>query len=309
MPVILLVIGIIGLYAWVNPGFFSSVSADSFFVAPESSNKIVQATISPPRDVPAKQDNNVSVPAVGAISVGVYDVKSDFKLWSLNDSSPYPIASITKLMSAMVFLDQTPNLEEIIEVKESDYRGGGRAHFFVGDKVRVSDIFKTALVASDNTAVALLVRSSGLTEEEFVAKMNEKASLMRLKQTTFVDPTGLDSGNQSTVREVAKLAEAAMSYEEIKEAIQTNRLTVTTEAGKNVDVRSTNLLLGESIAPTVRMIGGKTGSLPEAGYCFVGFFRKNDHDIITVVLGAADDEHRFLETKNLVRWAYEAYTW
>lgn len=307
MPIILLVIGIIGLYAWAQPGFLRTVSSQSLLLEPESSPQIVQATISPPRDVPIRQ--NSDLPIVGALSVGIYDLKSDFKLWSINDSVSYPIASITKLMSAMVFLDQNSNLEAVIEVTENDYRPGGKAHFFVGDNVVIKDIFDTALVASDNTAIALLVRSSGLSEAEFVQKMNTKAEIMRLKETVFVDPTGLQSGNRSTVREVAKLAEAAMRYPLIQEATQTNRLTLKTKNGKEVDIRSTNLLLSEPIAPGIRIIGGKTGSLPEAGYCFVGFFSKDGHDIITVVLGASDDEQRFLETKNLVRWAYEAYTW
>lgn len=307
MSVILLVIGIIGIYAWAYPGFLRAVSPEALFLKSQNSSQIVRATISPPRNIPVRQGNDV--PNVGAVSVAVYDLRSDFKLWSVNDTTSYPIASITKLMSAMVFLDLDPNLEKLVEVRESDYQPGGKAHFFVGDNVAIKDILATALVASDNTAITLLVRSSGVSEREFVEKMNAKAEIMKLKETTFVDPTGLQSGNRSTVREVAKLAETALSYPLIKEAIHTNRLTVTTKNGKEVNVQSTNLLLSESMVSGARIIGGKTGSLPEAGYCFVGFFSKDGHDIITVVLGAIDDEHRFLETKNLVRWAYEAYTW
>lgn len=304
MPIILLIIGIIGLYSWFQPAFKPAISLA--FSSTES-KPLTYPAIFPARPVPTLETSDT--PSTSAISVGIYDKNSDLRLWGTNESTALPIASITKLMAAQVFLDTKPDLQSVIEVQASDYREGGKAHFFIGDRVALQDILTTALVASDNTAIAILVRATGLSETEFVEKMNNVAQQWKLDQTIFYDPIGLDSRNKSTVREVARLTKVALTYPEIKEAISLPRVTITTEAGKEVKVISTNLLNNETMAPGIIMLGGKTGSLPAAGYCFVGIFSKNDHEIIAVVLGAETETNRFVEAENLVNWAYRAYTW
>lgn len=304
MLVILAALGILGLYAWAQPGF--SITTNNWLFS-ENSNQQKIETGSISRNIPIA--SNFFAPRSSALAVGVYDEASHFRLWGQDETTPYPIASITKLMTVMAFLDQKVDGGMVVEVTEADYRLGGKAHFFVGDQVTVNDLLRATLIASDNTAATALVRSTGLSEEEFVAKMNEKAEQLRLVNTAFVDPTGLESGNQAPAREVARLARKAFSEPLIGDIIEAPQAIVTTKAGKTVTLTSTNFLLQSSIAPGVRIMGGKTGSLPEAGYCFVALFSRNGHEIITVVLGASDDESRFNETLNLVRWAYEAYTW
>lgn len=304
MLVVLAALGILGLYAWAQPNF--NITTNNWLFS-ESSDQQTIDTGSISRKIPLA--TNFFTPSSSALAVGVYDEASRFRLWGQHETTPYPIASITKLMTVMVFLDQEVNPDRVMEITEADYRLGGKAHFFVGDQVTVNDLLQATLVASDNTAATVLVRSTGLSEEEFVAKMNEKAEQLRLLNTTFVDPTGLESGNQAPAREVARLARKAFSYPVVRHILEEPQVVVTTKAGKTVTLTSTNFLLQSSIAPGVRIMGGKTGSLPEAGYCFVALFSRNGHEIITVVLGASDDESRFSETLNLVRWAYEAYTW
>ena len=84
---------------------------------------------------------------------------------------------------------------------------------------------------------------------------------------------------------------------------------MTTEGGRSVAVVTTDNLLKAPVSQDIHLLAGKTGYLPEAGYCFVGWFEQDGHEIITVVLGASDEDSRFTETKKLALWAYRTHTW
>lgn len=306
MAALIITICLLVLYGWWQPSFFSSLSFSNL-LGGETWQETITAVGVYPRPRPSIL--TTEQPQITAAAVGVYDSRSRLRLWTTGDDKTQPIASITKLMTAMVLLDQAPDFEQVITVSSADYRSGGKAHFFVGDKVTMGDMFKTALIASDNTAIASLVRASGLTEEEFVQKMNEKAQRLRLKQTVFFDPTGLDSRNVSSVREVAKMAAEAFTYPLIQETVRRSTYTVTTAGGRSVAVTTTDNLLEAPVSADIHLLAGKTGYLPEAGYCFVGWFEQDGHEIITVVLGASDEDSRFTETKKLALWAYRTHTW
>lgn len=227
-----------------------------------------------------------------------------------NANDIQPIASITKLMTALVFLENNPGWETTYVIGRDDMIEGGKLNLFRGEEIKLRDIFKTSLIASDNGATMALVHASGLTEEEFVKKMNEKALMLGLVDTNFQDPIGLSDDNVSTAREVALLAKEALAKPEITEATESKSYRFTTLDGREKMVESTDYLLFDPEDNQFQVIGGKTGYTDKAGYCFVGRFKDlNGREIISVVLNSSGKNDRFRESKSLVKWVFDNYTW
>jgi D-alanyl-D-alanine endopeptidase (penicillin-binding protein 7) len=244
------------------------------------------------------------------------DLRRNYYLFEKEADSELPIASISKLMAALVFLDNNPGWNKVYTIRESDKRDGNKLNFFPGEQVYVRDIFYSALVASDNSAIISLVSASGLSEEEFVKAMNEKAKKLGMDKTNFAEPTGLSDSNTSTARDVAKLIQESMKDMDIRRAVLADKyeleiLNVVKQKGKKKPsnrrtIKNTDQLL-RSADLSVKIIGGKTGYLNKAGYCFAGSFQKDEQQIITVVLGAANQDARFAETQRLLDWIFKNY--
>lgn len=227
-----------------------------------------------------------------------------------NADEAQPIASITKLMTALVFLENNPGWETTYKISSSDQVSGGILNLFPGEEVKIKDIFKTSLIASDNGATLALVHATGLSEEEFVKKMNERVKKLGLSQTKFIDPVGLSDQNVSTAREVALLAKAALAREEIRQATESKEYKFYTLNGKEKKIESTDYLLFDSAKNSFQVMGGKTGYTDKAGYCFVGRFKdESGREVISVVLNSSGKNERFKESKSLVNWVFDNYNW
>lgn len=225
-----------------------------------------------------------------------------------NADKKQPIASITKLMTAIVFLETNPNWSDTYTITREDYVSGGRINLYLGDTVEIKDLFLTSLVPSDNGATIALVHASGLEYDEFVSRMNEKAKEMRLLKTSFVDPTGLSSENISTAREVALLAKEAFEKKEIREALILKEYSFTTKEGREKHLESTDYLLFDKGDYNFEPLGGKTGYTEKAGYCFVGMFENKEGDrLIASILNSDSKNGRFEESKSIIRYVLESY--
>jgi len=216
-----------------------------------------------------------------------------------------PIASITKLMSALVFLQSRPDWNKIYEIQKNDKIEGGRIMLFTGEKIKVRDLFNLSLVGSDNMAIMALVHSTGHSEAEFVKKMNEKAASLGMGKTFFADPTGLKDENVSNADDLAVLARESFLDPDILQAVSKKDYSFTTQLGRNKYAKNTDSLLGVNIGKNISIIGGKTGYNVAAGYCFVGKFIKNNKPFISVVLKAENKNARFTETEKIIKWAYD----
>lgn len=233
-----------------------------------------------------------------------------FFLFTEKADEVQPIASITKLMTALVFLDNNPGWDKTYTITEADKVEGGRLNLFLGDEVTVKDLFYTSLVASDNGATLALVHATGLSEAEFVKKMNSQAKKLGLAKTSFQDAVGLSEYNLSTAREVALLAQAAFKHQEISEATTRPDYLFTTLAGREKRVESTDYLLFDSGQRTLTVLGGKTGYTEKAGYCFVGRLQdQTGREVISVVLNSQDKNGRFQDSKSLANWVFTNYNW
>lgn len=237
----------------------------------------------------------------------ILDCQADDLFFAKRPDRAWPIASITKLITAYVFLDYNPGWETSYKITAEDKREGGKIYLFTGDRVKVKDLFYFSLVGSDNTATMALVSSSGLSEQEFVQKMNDKMKELGFKNTRLVDPVGLKDGNISTAREVAQFAKIALVDPEISRASLTKKYEFTTEQGKKKSVDSTDQLLNTFPENGINILGGKTGFINSSGYGLVSRFKNIEgREIIIVVLGADSESSRFSLTKKLVDLYYGA---
>lgn len=260
---------------------------------------------------PVKVDKTSIGVATSAVSAIVMDRKTGSVLFEKNADVPRSIGSISKLMAALVFLQPKPDLTAAASIQAEDVRLGGVQHLSIGDQVTVRDLLKAALIGSDNTAVYALVRLSGMSQGDFVSRMNETGAEMGLKNTTFIDPAGLSPDNRSIAPDLAKMVDEAMKNEDIRTTTEMAETNITGASGRVYKITSTNELLKSFMnQPPYHIVGGKTGFLPEAGYCFGSIFSENGKDeIIVVVLGSDSLQGRFQDAKALAAWAYKVFSW
>jgi D-alanyl-D-alanine carboxypeptidase len=252
------------------------------------------------------RDFNVPEPVLDAKAAALFDVRSGRFLYSKNINQRLPIASITKLMSAVIILENL-DLNDVFTVSVEDVNVDGRgADFYKGEQLRGSDLFKIMLIKSSNDAALVFATAVQKRGIDFVAKMNEKAQTIGMFNTQFADPAGLnDQETFSTASDLIKLVNYASGYNLISEVLKTKSATIASVDGKIVHhFINTNRLLGQ--VPDI--IIGKTGytdNALETMVLKVGINNGRD-SIISVILGSRD---RFAETEKLIKWAKIAYRW
>lgn len=252
---------------------------------------------------------------VTAKSAVVADAASGQELFSKDADRVQPVASLTKLMTALVISEMGLSFEEEMTIEADDLRGGGVEYLLPGEVVTVRDLWFAALVASSNTATAALVRSTGVDEATFVRRMNEKAVMLGMQTAVFVEPTGLDTGNQASARDMLILARTAFAMDRIRQAVTLNEFVITPKQPKGDPrrvLKSTDQLLGTFLTREPYAIrGGKTGSLGDAvGYHLaVAVSYENAHQVFVVTLGSATPTDRFQDAKALAVWTFDTYAW
>jgi len=217
-------------------------------------------------------------------------------LFEKNSSRQVPIASLTKLMTALVFLEQKPDLSREVEVTNVELAGAGHTQLRNGEIVALGDLLHMSLMCSDNVATRVLAREGGLSSEDYVARMNRKAVELGLAGTRFVEFTGLDERNVSTAADVARMLHAAAHDPLIQSITTTREYEFRTERRVHAIRNTDRLLYGH-----YDVLGGKTGFISEAGYCFATWIRTQGRDLIAVVLGAPTNATRFADAVRLIQ--------
>lgn len=248
----------------------------------------------------AKKSSDGRNPALHSSSVLVVTQGGGEALFQKNAGAVVPIASITKLMTAMVVLDSTPNLRELISISDEDVDTlrGSRSRLNVGAVMTRESALLLALMSSENRASHALARHYPGGLSAFVAEMNFKAKALGMGDSHFEDPTGLSSGNVSTARDLAKMVEAAHRYPLIREFSTTAEAHV--EVGGHVlAYRNTNPLV-KSAAWDVGL--SKTGFIHEAGKCLVMQARVADKPVVIVLLDSVGKMTRVGDANRIKRW-------
>ena len=242
------------------------------------------------------------VPYLRAAAAIIYNPETNEILWEENAQTQRSIASITKMMTATVFLENNPDLGEQVTVARGDVFQASTTHLHANDKVTADDLLHLLLIASDNAAARALARVSPYGTEGFVQRMNEKAAELGLENTHYADPSGLLSDNVSSAYDMARLITHISGDERIASIMRMPEYTVYTKAlrPRPITFHSTNHLLGRS---DVDVRAGKTGFISKAGYCLATLLRlPQGPDVAVVVLGARSNAGRFMETQNLFNW-------
>lgn len=241
------------------------------------------------------------VPDVRAAAAIIYDPETHQVLWEENSQSQRSIASITKVMTATVFLENNPDLSQSVTVARSDVFQASTTHLRASDQVTTDDLLHLLLIGSDNAAARALARVSPLGTEGFVRRMSEKAAELGLESTSYADPAGLLSDNVSSAFDMARLITLASVDERIASVMRLPEYTVRTAKRRILAIHSTNRLLGR---PDVDVRAGKTGFISRSGYCLATLLRlpESGQQFAVVVLGARSNAGRFMETRNLLSW-------
>lgn len=234
-----------------------------------------------------------------AASALIWDTETQQIQFEQNGFERHPIASITKLMTAMVALDHGIDWDKEVTILPEEQVQGGRLLVFEDETATMRDLFHASLVGSANNATLAYVRGLDVAVEEFVLEMNRKAIALGLEQTEFTDVTGLDVGNISTAYEVARIAETAFrDYPEIAQATSLSEYVFTAGgSGRVHEIKNSNKLVSEQ---GMEVTGGKTGYLYEARYCLVAQGVDKAKTKIAVILGSPSEVENFTDIKRLL---------
>ncbi|MBU1152000.1 D-alanyl-D-alanine carboxypeptidase [Patescibacteria group bacterium] len=273
----------------------SSVKAASFDLIQLSKD-------SPP---PLKNPKMVA-PIVDAGSAMVIDLKSGSILLEKSIHQRRKIASITKLMTALIILEEN-NFDEIVTVSNNSAATGGSTMYLrKGEEIELINLLNGLIINSANDAAVALAEHNAGDVNTFTEKMNKKALSLGLVNTHFANPSGLDHNeNYSSAYDLAKLSRYVYQKQFVKEVAKVQEMQVKSTDGKLVHkLNSTNLLLGDE---NYHIKGLKTGKTDGAGECLIAIAENEQGaEILTVILGSSA---RFRESKILIDWVFRAYTW
>jgi D-alanyl-D-alanine endopeptidase (penicillin-binding protein 7) len=258
--------------------------------------KRTTATSKSKRKTTRRSRGKVATRGVNARAAVVVDARTGEVLYDKNSATPMPIASLTKLMTAMVFLESEPDLARRVMVTREDLAGSGHTQLRAGEVVSLRDLLHGSLLSSDNAATKALVRNSGIDSEEYLARMNRKSQVLGLHSTHFVEFTGLSEQNVSTAQEYAQLLKTAGQVPMIA------HITTLPDYTYRSSQREHHLVNTNRLARygTLDVNAGKTGFISQAGYCLATWVSTSSRDVIAVVLGAPSNPARFAETRRLI---------
>lgn len=238
-------------------------------------------------------------PAQGEI---VIDIPTSKVLFVKGGKDKFAMASLTKIMTALVSLENY-KLQDVITVPpEAPFLRGSKINLRSEEKLTVESLMYGLLLYSGNDAAHTLASKMG--QEQFVAKMNKKAKDLGLKSLNYADPTGLDERNTTSMQDLAFLASFALRNPKFAQIVRTNEIEISSVDGRTVHpLKNSNKLLREYPGT----FGIKTGYTEEAGHCLIAAVERNGHKLLSVILNHPADQ--FKESEKLLDWAFSAYKW
>jgi D-alanyl-D-alanine endopeptidase (penicillin-binding protein 7) len=238
------------------------------------------------------------VPDIRAAAAIIYNPQTGEVIWEENSHAERSIASLTKVMTAVTFVADDPDLAQQVTVTRADMRNASVTYLEAGETLSYDALLHLTLIASDNAAARVLARTSEGGTSAFVSRMNEMATHLGLTNTHYTDPSGLDPNDVSSAYDLSHLISFAVSDERLGPIMRTPEYDVHSNMGVRT-VHSTNKLLGTDV--DVR--GGKTGFISKAGYCLATLLQvPQGSQVAVVVLGAASSATRFWEARHLFNW-------
>ncbi len=255
---------------------------------------------------PALQAQTLSIPVappaeivsvaehLSASGVVIMDAKSGQELYGRQQTVRRPMASITKLMTALLIVENH-DLDEVVTIPSDvvDIEGN-KAHLTPGERFALRDLLSALLISSANDAAYTLATYASTTEASFVFDMNLRAKALGLHSTAFANPSGLDHPRQwSTPKDLAWLTLFALQHPELRDRMGKRNTTITSKEGTTIALSHTHALVHGSKA----VIGGKTGTTDAAGQCLVSVVEHEEREYVVVLLNSL---HRYSDLKNIL---------
>lgn len=261
---------------------------------------------------PKRNETMTALPSLSAKSALIADWRTGAVLGEKDSDAILPLASLTKLMTVLIFLEQQPNFQEWVTLQLEDERDGGKFYFPRGEKLKIEDLFASSLIASVNNAVMALARSTNLPISDFVGLMNQKAQVLEMLNSHFEEPTGLAAENIGTSRDLLKLLEEVFQNQKIRHYTSKASYEVNSWRGVSYVVENTN-----NLAPFFgngkfgyQVLASKTGYLEESGYHLAMLMQRSDGvQLVFIILGSTSKEERAADAKKLLQWVAENYQW
>ena len=260
-----------------------------------------------PADASSTSTSAFDPDAYGLSGAYAMDPHTQKELYAWNENKIWPVASLTKIVSALVWQGRDIPWKTPITLRAQDEVGGGRLRVPVGTRVSFEDLWYASITASANNAAMALARALGVSSKTFIGLMNKKVLAFKTEHTVFVDASGMNPKNVSTPREMAKIARAAFTFRPLQKAASTTTygVRVITPNPHTRPIKTTNTLLAHD--PDVWVIAGKTGYLEESEHNLVVWMRpvgvdgtpEKGKDVLIVVFGADTKEQMFASAKHL----------
>lgn len=242
---------------------------------------------------------DITSPDLKVQAVLARDLESGIELFNLNSSTRWPMASLTKLMTAVITLENAGKEKNIPITEKAWSAEGVTGNFQINEVYKANDLIKAMLVASSNKAAAAISEFYG--DNNFIEAMQKKAIELRMAQTTYADPTGLSFLNQSNTGDLEKLIRYILMYHPELLSITKQREVKILEINSNKQKTLTNI---NYFAGRPDFVGGKTGFIDAAGGNLISVFKYNNHQILIIVFGAED---KFGQTDLLYNWIKESF--
>jgi len=245
-------------------------------------------------------------PIVSAAAAYLLDADTGHTLVDLNGEEPLPMASTTKIMTAVIAIE-TADPDQLVTIQQDAYNevhqnNGSSAFLMIGDKIPLKYLLYGLLLPSGDDAAVAIADAVGGTEANFVRIMNIFAYRLHLYQTHYGNPDGLEApGHHSSAYDLVRLAHYAMTLPAFAQIVQAQSYTLPANADHHKYTwKTTNTLLGTYKGAT----GIKTGTTPEAGFCLVFSAIRNGHHLIGVVLRDKNETLRFADARTLLNWGF-----
>lgn len=280
-------------------GFFPALQS-----APQPDVKLgFSGTAAVPVSALPVRDEAAIAPVIQAKAALLIDIPSQQVLFSQNAEAPLPIASLTKLMTALLVVD---SLEPGAVVTIPPLATGpdeSQAGLLPGQRYPAEELLAVMLVASANDASRVLAATVAGNETTFVRRMNERARTLGMSNTSFSNSSGYDQGeNYASARDLALLARATLAEPRIRAQVARQEVTIKPLEGEPVTLRTTDELLGGYLP----IAGLKTGTTEEAGPCLISVVEAGPKRLLAIVLNSPD---RFQENKSMLDWGLRSHSY
>ncbi len=272
------------------------------------------ASYSPRGALPVRKDVVAQEPEVSAEAYIILDRQTGQIMAAKKAGMEWPLASLTKLVTAKIVIDSGIDLKSVQDVRSIDDVGGAKLWVEDGTQFTLDDLMYATLTASANNAAYAVSRSTGMSKDLFVQYMNQFASSMNLNHTVFADPSGIEVGNVSTPREIAAIANEVFKHRDIRRYTSTAfRYIESLTDGSTKRLKNTNWMLYYPEYDDIYIMSGKTGYLIESKWNLLVSIRPEiwdqDRELMIVTFGSDSRTDSFKDSRALADWAWQNHTW